>query len=148
MAPHDSAPDSSLLPIPQDLNAPHATILIVDDEPGICELLEAIVLGLGHKALAARSGKDALRLNRQHMETIHLVMLDVKLPDVSALDLSAILRFHHPFVPILYMSGYSKDHFPNLGESSGPIAFLEKPFMPIDVEIKIKHMLAACRRQN
>lgn len=145
MAPYTRAAGSSLLPIPRDLHAHPLTVLIVDDEPGICELLESIVHQLGYRALSARSGKDALRVNREFMEKVHLIILDVKLPDVSALDLTIILRFHHPFVPILYMSGYTQEHIPNLGAAGESVEFLEKPFSPIDVAAKVKHMLAAAR---
>lgn len=140
-----SAFGSAFLPVPEELAGQPPAVLIVDDEQGIRSLLQSVVGGMGFRVLCAEDGKDALRLNRLHMITIHLAILDISLPDVSGLELATILKFHHPAIKVLYTSGFPEDHFVDLAEPKNRIVFLQKPFTPMDVASKVKTILAMRR---
>jgi DNA-binding NtrC family response regulator len=104
-----------------------ALILVVDDEPGIrshaCQVLEDV----GYTTVAAASAieaREVLSLTRPD-----LMILDLRLPDGSGLDLSLQIQPSYPRVPVLFISGYPDD-FPRGDIIHWPLryAFLAKPY--------------------
>ena len=102
-------------------------ILVVDDEPGIrshaCQVLEDV----GYSTVAAASANEA----REVLGLTHpdLMILDLRLPDVSGLELALQIQPSYPRLPVLFISGYP-DEFSREGVAEWPLhhAFLPKPY--------------------
>ncbi|MBI4875236.1 MAG: response regulator [Acidobacteria bacterium] len=105
-------------------------VLVVDDDPDICWVLERLVESLKAKcirALDCRSALQAVRLSR-----LDLVLLDAKLPDMDGLELARQIRRTAPGVPIMLISGYFYKDDPAVQaalEEELICGFAEKPFL-------------------
>ncbi len=124
-------------------------IVVVDDDPDILESLGLMLDSLGHKTIpfsGARSLVAALNSgNLPH--DVHLVMLDVLMPEMDGIELIRILREHHAHLPIVAMSGGSKRLSAALGlkasEALGATAILQKPFRLETLEKVLEEARAA-----
>lgn len=119
-----------------------ATILAVDDDPGIVLFLGDAVRNLGHAFVSARDGAQALRMAREQKPD--LVLLDVELPRMSGYDLCARLKAMPSWagVPVVFMSvrGKAEDRRPGL--ELGAIDYLPKPFSIAELVAKLRTLLA------
>lgn len=104
------------------------TVLVVDDEKAIRDMLQEHLSLSGYKVLTAANGPEALRLSQEHQGTIHLLLTDVLMPGMNGSTLAARMASTRPETKVLYISGYT----PNVGvHHSVPnpgTAFLPKPF--------------------
>lgn len=114
---------------------PDTTILIVDDEESILELLDMGLGREGFRVVAARNGREALDLFRQ--ESPDLVILDWMLPEVDGLEVCRRLRAQSA-VPILMLTARGELDDKVLGLETGADDYLPKPF-------KFKELLARVR---
>ena len=106
------------------------TVLLVEDEPVVLRLARDLLVENGYRVLAAASGSDALSIARKETETIHMLITDVVMPEMSGPELADRIRKLWPTMRVLYMSGYTDDEMlcrKGLPENS---AFLRKPFTP------------------
>ena len=111
-------------------NRQSAQILIVDDEPMVCELLESMVSSLGMKA---RSITQALKVIDELRDTFyHLVLLDIFMPEKSGLDLIADIREASSDTKIIIVTGLADKELAIKALRLGAFDFLEKP---IDMEL-------------
>ncbi len=103
------------------------TILVVEDEAPVRELITRILAGAGYTVLAAAGGPAALELAHAHAGTIDLLLTDVIMPGMLGQELAERLRAARPGLRSLYMSGFSEWM---LGQTTAPapVALLEKPF--------------------
>ena len=117
------------------------TILLVEDEPALRDLIKKTLTQLGYHILEAPSGIKALEIWQAHRAEIRLLLTDIVMPDaMSGIDLAQRLLQNNPKLKIIYMSGYSaevasKDVFMEEG-----VNFLTKPFQ--------MHMLAQILRDR
>jgi CheY-like chemotaxis protein len=100
------------------------TILVVDDNSMICELVAHIVGHAGFSVLTANSGFETISLLQSHKKPIDLLVTDVEMPGMSGLELAKRLVESGLEIPVLFMSG---DWVPNLDEHAGN-GFVAKPF--------------------
>ncbi len=117
---------------------PKKTILVVDDEDLIRELLTD-ALSNDFKVLSARNGEEALMLFEQHTDEIELVITDLIMPQMRGDVLAEKVRELRPMIPIVFISGYEREIQPNALLAKGRAAFLPKPF---DVENLLSTMQA------
>jgi CheY-like chemotaxis protein len=87
--------------------APMETILVVDDEPDVCELARDCLVAEGYRVLEARDGEEALRIAEGHTEPIHLLLTDVVMPRLNGIELAARLIRQRPDTKVLYMSAFA-----------------------------------------
>jgi CheY-like chemotaxis protein len=123
----------------------HRIVLVVDDDPDICWVLEHLVAGLPAQCIRALDSQGALQAARLHR--LALVLLDAKLPDVDGLELARQIRCAHPAVPIMLISGYFYKDDPAIRTAveQGLICrFVEKPFSHTAI---IRAMETALRSQ-
>jgi CheY-like chemotaxis protein len=99
------------------------TVLVVDDEPLVRELVAAALERDGYTVLAAASADEALALDRDHPGRIDLLLTDVAMPGLRGPDLVALLASERPGLCALYMSGYAGGAEPAV---AAPL--LAKPF--------------------
>jgi len=119
------------------------TILLVEDEQGVRDLAREVLADLGYRVLSGGDGEQALALAAAHAEPIHLLLTDVVMPRMSGRVLAERLEPLRPGLRILYMSGYTEDAIIQHGLLVSGIAFLEKPFNPTRLGLKVRQVLDA-----
>ena len=122
------------------------TILVVDDEPDICELARDCLVAAGYRVLEATDGEEALRIEEAHTEPIHLLLTDVVMPRLNGVALAGQLTRRRPDTKVLYMSGFAVVGA-QLEQLSGPALepgdpILPKPFTAEALTRKVHEVLA------
>ena len=117
------------------------TVLAVDDDPGILELLGEMLQPLGYTVLAAENGERAIEIAAEHNNKIDLLLTDVVLPGMKGQELAARLLESCPGVDILFMSGYLCPSMAHSGKGQGFEAFIRKPFSANALLRKIRNIL-------
>ena len=124
------------------------TILLVEDQAAIRMLAEDVLSGAGHHVLAAGSGPAALRLLEKHPDHIDLLITDVVMPGMSGPELAAQLTRLRPNLAVLYISGYSDHALLHRGVIEKGISFLQKPFLPETLVIRVDELLESAPRSQ
>jgi len=107
------------------------TILVVEDEPALRELVRGVLELYGYKVLEAIHGKEALTVWAKHKNEIDLLLTDMVMPEgISGLDLAERLREEDPTLKVIYTSGYSMDLFSSRQKMTEGVNFLPKPYQP------------------
>lgn len=118
-----------------------ATILVVDDEPALGELMGTMLSGLGYRVLIARNARAALEVARTFPAKIDLLIADFKLPDSNGRKLAAALKADRPETKVLFMSGYEESIVMDHTMTFARDLFVEKPFTPGVMAQKIREVL-------
>ncbi len=117
------------------------TVLLVEDEKELCDLVGEVLEASGYRVLAAHDCADAVRICDEHAGTIDLLLTDVIMPQMSGRELADRLRPRRPAMKVLYVSGYTDSAIVQHGVLEPGIAFLQKPFAPADVAQKVREVL-------
>lgn len=117
------------------------TILLVEDEDMIRNLILAILEKEGYTLLQASRGKEALALVQADPNPIDLLITDVVMPEMSGRILAEQLATLRPGLRVLYISGYTDDAVVRHGLLAAEVDFLSKPFSPIALITKVRHIL-------
>jgi len=117
------------------------TILIVDDESMILDVGRQLLTELGYHVLVAGSGREALDVYKREGETIHLVILDMIMPDMSGRQTFEALKTFDPEVNVLLCSGYSLDEQARSILHQGCNGFIQKPFDVHELSRKLRDIL-------
>jgi signal transduction histidine kinase/ActR/RegA family two-component response regulator len=117
------------------------TVLVVEDEDGVRELLWKILTDHGHTVLEARHGRDALTVAGGYDHPIQLLVTDVVMPEMGAGELVDQLVSSRPELKVLYISGYTNDEVTRRGISRTDAAFIQKPFTSEDLMRKVREVL-------
>jgi PAS domain S-box-containing protein len=117
------------------------TVMLVEDEPILLNIAQAMLKQLGYRVLAAPSPVGALRLAGEHPGTIDLLMTDVILPEMNGRELADRMLSFYPEMKILFNSGYSADVIAHHGVLLDDTFFLQKPFSREALAIKIRETL-------
>jgi PAS domain S-box-containing protein len=117
------------------------TILLVEDEPGVRQLVREMLHRLGYTILEAGGGPDALRIFDQHQGSIDLLLTDVIMPQMSGRELAERLRLRQPSLKVLYVSGYTDDMLAHHGMLEPDVFLLPKPFAPDELAKKLREVL-------
>jgi DNA-binding response OmpR family regulator len=115
-----------------------ATILVVDDEPNIREVVELYLRRDGHEVLAAADGDEALRLNRQHRPD--LVVLDLMLPRLSGLEVCRRIQAERR-VPLIMLTAKGEEEDRIIGLGVGADDYVVKPFSPRELAARVAAVL-------
>jgi two-component system, cell cycle sensor histidine kinase and response regulator CckA len=134
-------------PAPEGRTAPEAaqsgteTVLLVEDQDGIRDLVREFLQRKGYEVLQANDGDHALRIADEHKNPIHLLVTDIVMPNVGGRELARRLTKARPNMKVLFMSGYP-DHVSLSGEVGGEhAAVLQKPFMLDTLARKVRGLL-------
>jgi two-component system, cell cycle sensor histidine kinase and response regulator CckA len=117
------------------------TILIVEDESTLRRLLCLSLERQGYRVHSARDGAEGIEIFRQQPYAIHLVVSDIMMPHMDGIELKRKAAVLRPDVKFLFMSGYSEEVIEQLQTMGHGCAFLEKPFLPRDLVIKVQGLL-------
>jgi signal transduction histidine kinase/CheY-like chemotaxis protein len=128
------------------VDLPHgsATILVVEDEPGVREIAVAILRSLGYRVLEAPDGDEGLRVFGAHAADIDILLTDVVLPGkVRGRELAERITAIRPEVKVLFMSGYTENSIVHHGRLDDGVRLLGKPFKREQLARKIAEVLGA-----
>ncbi len=121
-----------------------ATILVVDDEQEIAELVEIYLTNDGFDVLKAYDGEEGLRVLSEHPE-IKVIILDVMMPKMDGLEMCRRIR-KTSNIPIIMLSAKTADMDKILGFGTGVDDYVTKPFNPLELTARVKSQLK--RYQN
>jgi two-component system, cell cycle sensor histidine kinase and response regulator CckA len=117
------------------------TILLVEDDQAVREVTVRVLKKHGYTILAAHTGSEALEIFESHKDQIALAITDLVMPGIPGIELAFELRSRNPQLPILFMSGYSKDAGRELGRFEPHTDYLEKPFTPARLQTTVRKLL-------
>jgi len=117
------------------------TVLLVEDEELVRNLVRDILRQNGYSVLEAHHGTEALRVALQHAGPIHLLLTDVVMPQMGGRVLAERLKTFRPAIRILYISGYVDDDTIQEGVSNPGTSFLQKPFTVETLSRKVRELL-------
>src|SRR5258706_496773 len=117
------------------------TILLVEDAQRVRAVVREILEMSNYVVLEARQGAEALEISNRHAGTIHLLVTDVVMPQMSGRELAQRLATLRPELKVLYMSGYTDDAIVRHGVLASGIAVLSKPFTPDALALKVREVL-------
>ena len=120
--------------------APTETLLLIEDEPLVRQLLADVLSRAGYSVLVAEDGDEALAIAEQHAGRIHLLLTDIVLPRTDGPTVARTLRERDPALRILFMSGYSIDRLGHHPTGSTDV-LLEKPFPPATLLRRVRQVL-------
>jgi DNA-binding response OmpR family regulator len=114
------------------------TIVVVDDEPNIADLVGMYLEREGYRVLQAATGEAAIQANSAHRP--RLIVLDVGLPDVDGLEVCKRIR-QTSQVPIIFLTARDGEVDRVLGLELGADDYLTKPFSPAELVARVKAVL-------
>jgi two-component system cell cycle sensor histidine kinase/response regulator CckA len=117
------------------------TILLVEDEEIVRNLVSTILTGYGYNVLVAVNGRAAQSKCETYSEPIHMLLTDVIMPKMSGSELKEQVVKLRPDIKVLFMSGYTDDAISHRGILDAGAAFIEKPFSPDDLARKVCEVL-------
>ena len=117
------------------------TILVVEDDPMVRNLVDSVLQSYGYRVILARDGEEALELFAEHWHRIDLALLDVILPRMNGRQLCETLRERAPRLKVLFLTGYTADVIEDRGILVDGIDLLLKPAQPVELAQKIRDLL-------
>ena len=111
------------------------TVLVVEDEEGVREVVVRMLERLGFDVLTAVDGPDGLRVLDEHDGGVTAVLLDLSMPRMGGPETVRLLRQRSPELPVVLMSGYTEQDVASkiLDGFGGAVGFLQKPFLSEDL---------------
>ena len=113
-------------------------ILICDDQPDIVNALKIYLTPEGYRLFSASTGRQALDLVRR--EDIHLILLDIMMPEMDGITATAKIR-EFSNVPIILLTAKSEPEDKVLGLNVGADDYITKPFVPVEVLARVRSQL-------
>lgn len=124
------------------------TILLVEDEDMVREVDGNTLREARYTVLEARNGEAATELCLRSTERILLLVTDVIMPGINGRKVSKLATSADPDIAVLFMSGYTDDAILRHGVLEANVPFLEKPFTPNRLRMKVRETLARWVRTN
>jgi DNA-binding NtrC family response regulator len=115
-------------------------VLIVDDDPSILEVLDARLCAAGFVVHEAGDGPAALQILKSHQ--IDILVSDMKMPEMSGMELLAQARITHPRLPVIFLTAYGTIPDAVHAVKAGAIDYLTKPFDGRELVNKIQVILS------
>ena len=106
----------------------HATVLVVEDEPGMLCLLEEVLSRHGYQVLVASDGEKAIEVYRRYKLRIDVVLLDVGIPKITGWHVLLKIKEENPDVRVVIASGYLDPKMEAEMSCAGVKHFVNKPY--------------------
>jgi two-component system cell cycle sensor histidine kinase/response regulator CckA len=103
-------------------------LLVVDDDPIICQLIADTFSTPEFHVLKARDGVEALRQIADSPDAIDVLLLDVVMPKMDGAELTRVILSWHPAIKIIFMSGYPDEVIALYGIPAHQMRYIKKPF--------------------
>ena len=124
------------------------TLLLVEDEPQVRAVVEAMLKPLGYTVLAAGSASEAITIAESSPHAPDLLLTDVVMPGGSGRELSDTLMQRFPSLRVLFMSGYTDDAVLRHGIMHAEVDFVQKPFSRATLARRIRDLLDRARHRG
>jgi CheY-like chemotaxis protein len=118
-------------------------VLVVDDEPGLRDLVCRTLQAEGYRTLEAAHGGEALEVIESTPEPVDLVVTDVVMPGMDGRELGRRLAQRWPDLPILYISAYDVNDIFRRGSPRTSAPFLQKPFPQEGLVTMVRGLIAS-----
>lgn len=116
------------------------TILLAEDDEAVRSLTEQVLTGLGYRVIPAVDGNDAVRKYLAHKDTIQMLLFDMVMPNRNGKEAYDEIKKVSPWVPILFMSGYTADIIEAKALDDGT-EIISKPYSPTDLASKVRTII-------
>ncbi len=116
------------------------TILIVDDEELIRNLVVTFLSKLGHSCITANNGIDAL--DKIKGNKVDAVITDIRMPEMDGIMLTREISKRYPEVPVMVMTAYDDEYSAGTAVSVGAREFIKKPFSLSEFLIRLQKMIS------
>ncbi len=117
------------------------TILLVEDEDMVRQVVRRMSEMNGYTVLEATSGHDALLVGEKASNPIHLLLTDVVMPGMSGAETAKEIKAKYPEIKVLFMSGYTEDVIVHQGVLDPEVAFVQKPVASQILVRKVREVL-------
>src|SRR5712692_8256247 len=125
----------------QEIIRGNETILLIEDEESLAELMKMLLEEQGYKVLFARDGEEGLLLYKKHKNEIAVVITDMGLPKLGGWEVFKKVREIDPKAKVILASGYVDQKLKAEMISTGAKDFLQKPYDPAQIAKKIREMI-------
>src|SRR5712692_7445891 len=105
-----------------------ATILVIDDERMLCDLLQEMLRRHGHEVFTAYSGRGGVALHKERRP--HFTLLDLHLPDMNGIEVLTRIREDDPKAAVMILTGAASDKLERQAQELGVTDFLIKGLSP------------------
>ena len=124
------------------------TVLVVEDQAEVRGYAAAALQAYGYHVIEAANAAEALLVCEREGERIDLILTDVVMPGLSGRELADWLKKLQPGIKVLFMSGYTDDTMVHHGILRKEAEFIQKPFGPGQLALKVREMLMAGVRKR
>ena len=133
--------DMNAVPVSRVAEGGSETVLLVEDEESVRQLVRETLEAKGYRVLEADNGDSGLAAATDFDGDIHLMITDVVMPGMSGNELAQRVGKARPATKILYLSGYTEDTIVSEGTIESGTAFLQKPFTLQNLSRKVREVL-------
>jgi signal transduction histidine kinase len=127
--------------LPREIPRGTETILLVEDSDVVRALAQEVLEASGFQVFEAADPESAIAICENHNGAINLLLTDVVMPGMSGSEMSVRLLKLCPRMRVLFMSGYTADAIVNQGVLDGGLNFIQKPFTPDALVLKVREVL-------
>jgi two-component system, cell cycle sensor histidine kinase and response regulator CckA len=117
------------------------TVLVVEDDPSILNIMQKILEHLGYSVLTSSAPEKTKNIVKEYTSTIHLLITDVIMPKMNGRDLAEQLQTDYPDLKCIFMSGYTADAIVNQEILDKKVNFIQKPFSRIELAEIVRKVL-------
>ncbi|MBX2991421.1 MAG: response regulator [Bacteroidetes bacterium] len=117
------------------------TILLVEDEPMLLELVQSLLESTGYRVLTARDGRTAVETYKIHQQEIRLVLSDLGLPLLSGWEACRQMLAINPELKVVVATGYLDHSAKDEMMEGGVKEFVQKPYFAAELTAKLRELL-------
>jgi DNA-binding response OmpR family regulator len=117
------------------------TVLVVEDDTSVLEIVRRPLLGAGYKVIVASSGDAAVRISEEHEGDIALLLTDVILPGMNGSKVASRIQALRKKIKVLYMSGYTDNALAHHGVLDPGVELLAKPFSSAELLRNVRRVI-------
>ena len=126
---------------PESTDGHGETVLVVEDEIAVMDLIEHILTNAGYKVRTASTGGEAIAIASELSNAVDLLLTDVIMPEMQGEDLAQVIERSCPNIRTLFMSGYTEETIRHVAGLDEDIRFIGKPFTPDELLRKLRKTL-------
>jgi CheY-like chemotaxis protein len=132
-------------PIPDhvaDKQGKSETVLVIEDEPMLLDLLQVLLETNGYRVLTAADGEQALKVYQENLKEISVVLSDMGLPKIGGWEVFQRMKELNPSVRSILASGYLDQHLRSDLIDAGAKDFIQKPYIPDQILKRIREVIS------
>ncbi|WP_240002363.1 acetoacetate metabolism transcriptional regulator AtoC [Oleisolibacter albus] len=128
------------------LSALASTVLVVDDDDAICQMLAAVLMREGHIVITAADGREAVAVFTAQRPTV--VLMDIRMPNMGGLEALAEIRKIDRAAPVILMTAFAEVETAVQAIKDGAFDYIIKPFDIAEIQLLVGRALQMCRLQR